>query len=92
MQKEFLNKVKDSEANQEKIRKKVRKKNEKCLKLLEDIKWCPITPNDLSKLDHLTESEILSEVRYLWQTVAPNMRETRLHYLSDQLYVLHYII
>ena len=80
MQKQFLDKVKASEAvaNQEKINKKI-KKTEKCLKLLEQIKGHggPITPNDLNKLENLTESEILNEVRYLRQTVAPNIREKR---------------
>ena len=80
MQKQFLDKVKASEAvaNQEKINKKI-KKTEKCLKLLEQIKGHggPITPNDLNKLENLTESEILNEVRYLRQTVAPNIRDKK---------------
>ena len=80
MQKEFINKVKAAEAlsNQEKIRKKS-KKNAKFLKLLEELKehGGPITPNDLDVLDTLTDLEILSEVRYLRQTVAPNIREKR---------------
>ena len=33
--------------------------------------------NDLNKLDQLSEKELLSEVRYLRQTVAPNIREKR---------------
>ena len=80
MQKQFLDKVKASEslANQERIRKKSRK-NAKCLELLEVVKkhGGPITPNDLNKLEDLTETEILKEVRYLRQTVAPNIREKR---------------
>ena len=80
MQQDFLNKVKAAEslARQAKISKKA-KKNEKCLKLLEEVKdhGGPITPNDIHKLDLLTDSEILTEVRYLRQTVAPNIREKR---------------
>ena len=80
MQKEFLDKVKASEAlaTQEKINKKIRK-TEKCMKLLEEVKrhGGPISPADISKLETFSESEILSEVRYLRQTVAPNIREKR---------------
>ena len=80
MKKEFLEKVKDAEsiANKERIRKK-QKKNEKCLLLLEQVKLHggPISMNDLNKLDQLSEKELLSEVRYLRQTVAPNIREKR---------------
>ena len=80
MQQEFLNKVKASEslANLEKIKKKA-KKNEKCLKTLEEVKkhGGPITPKDLDNLVKLTDSEILYEVKYLRQTVAPHIREKR---------------
>ena len=80
MQKEFLDKVKSAEAlaNQEKIRKKL-KKNEKCLKLLDEVKQHggPVSPNDLHKLDDLSEAEVLKEVRYLRMTIAPNIREKR---------------
>ena len=80
MQKDFLDKVKASEAlaNQEKIRRKLMK-NEKCLKLLEEVKLHggPVSPNDLHKLEGLTEAEVLKEVRYLRQTIAPNIREKR---------------
>ena len=71
-------KAAESLARQAKISKKA-KKNEKCLKLLEEVKdhGGPITPNDIHKLDLLTDSEILTEVRYLRQTVAPNIREKR---------------
>ena len=37
----------------------------------------PISCSDLDKLDSLSEGELLSEVRYLRQTVAPNIREKR---------------
>ena len=80
MQLEFLNKVKAAEslANQEKVKKKA-KKNEKCLQLLEVVKihGGPITPNDLDRLENLTDKQILNEVKYLRQTVAPNIREKR---------------
>ena len=77
---EFLEKVKAAESlsRKEKIRKK-QKKNEKCLLLLEQVKLHggPISMNDLNKLDQLSEKELLSEVRYLRQTLAPNIREKR---------------
>ena len=80
MQKEFMDKVRSSGAlaTQEKIRKKSRK-NEKCMKLLEELKQHggPITPNELDKLENLPYQEILNEVRYLRQTIAPNIREKR---------------
>ena len=62
----------------EKIKKKQRK-NERSLKLLESVKshGGPITSNDVEKLQHLEESQLLNEVRYLRQTVAPNIREKR---------------
>lgn len=76
MQKEFLDKVKSAEAlsNPEKIRKKL-KKNEKCLKHLDEVKQHggPVSPNDLHKLDDLAEAEVLKEVRYLRMTIAPNI-------------------
>ena len=80
MKQEFIEKVKSAEslANKEKIRKK-QLKNEKCLKQLELVKMHggPVTPNEVEKLDTLTGEEILREVRYLRQTVAPNIREKR---------------
>ena len=80
MKREFIDKVKSAEslANKEKIRKK-QLKNEKCLKQLELVKMHggPVTPNEVDKLETLTEEEILREVRYLRQTVAPNIREKR---------------
>ena len=80
MQSDFLDKVKASEAlaNQEKIKKKLRK-NEKCLKLLEEVKehGGPVSPNDLHKLENLAEFEVLKEVRYLRHTIAPNIRKKR---------------
>ena len=65
-------------ANKEKIRKK-QKKNEKCLLMLEQVKLHggPIGMNELDKLEKMTEKELLSEVRYLRQTLAPNIREKR---------------
>ena len=37
----------------------------------------PITTNELEKLDQITEAQLISEVRYLRQTLAPNIREKR---------------
>ena len=80
MKKDFLDKVKASEslANQERIKKKQRK-NVKCLSVLEDVKkhGGPITPDELDKLEALNDKQILSEVKYLRLTVAPNIREKR---------------
>ena len=80
MKQQFLDKVRASEllSNKERIKKKIRT-NEKCLKLLEEVKMHggPITPNDLIKLEKLSEKEVLSEVRYLRQTCAPNIRKKR---------------
>ena len=80
MKNEFLAKVKAAEKMiiSEKIKKKQRK-NERSLKLLESVKshGGPIASNDGEKLQHLEESQLLNEVRYLRQTVAPNIREKR---------------
>ena len=80
MKNEFMNKVKTAEklAGSEKIKKK-QKKNEKTLKLLEVIKTHggPVTSKDLDILESLDDKQILSEVRYLRSTVAPNIREKR---------------
>ena len=80
MKREFMEKVKAAEslANKEKIRKK-QKKNEKCLLMLEQVKLHggPISMNEVDKLEKLNEKELLSEVRYLRQTLAPNIREKR---------------
>ena len=80
MKNEFIEKVKAAEkiATVEK-RKKKQKKTEKCLQLLELIKMHggPITTNELEKLDQITEAQLISEVRYLRQTLAPNIREKR---------------
>ena len=37
----------------------------------------PVSPNELHKLDNLTESEVLQEVIFFRQTIAPNIREKR---------------
>ena len=37
----------------------------------------PVSANDVDKLDKLSEAEVLAEVRYLRQTLAPNIREKR---------------
>ena len=37
----------------------------------------PVSSNNLAELENLTDSEILAEVRYLRQTLAPNIREKR---------------
>ena len=78
MQKEFMDKVKASEAvaSQEKIKRKLRK-NEKCMKLLDEVKkhGGPISPDNLHQLSGFTEGQVLKEVRYLRQTIAPNIRE-----------------
>ena len=80
MRKEFMAKVKAAESlsSNEKIKKK-QKKNEKCLKLLEVVKihGGPITPNEVDKLNDMTDVQLLDEIRYLRQTVAPNIREKR---------------
>ena len=80
MQEEFLKKVKAAEtlARAAKIQQKV-KKNEKCLLLLDEVKMHggPVSSNSIDELENLTDSEILAEVRYLRQTLAPNIREKR---------------
>ena len=77
---EFLTKVEGMKqmALEEKKKKKV-KKNERALKLLQECKahGGPITVDDISKLEELNESQLLSEVRYLRVTVSPNIREKR---------------
>ena len=77
MQKEFMDKVKASEAvaSQEKIKRKLRK-NEKCMKLLDEVKKHE-GPDNLHQLSGFTEGQVLKEVRYLRQTIAPNIREKR---------------
>ena len=37
----------------------------------------PITPNEVDKLNDMTDVQLLNEIRYLRQTVAPNIREKR---------------
>ena len=37
----------------------------------------PVSSNNLAELENLTDSEILAEVRYLRQTLAPNIRDKR---------------
>ena len=80
LQREFMEKVKASEAvaNQEKIRRKLRK-NEKCMKLLDEVKkhGGPISPDNLDQLEVYSEAEVLKEIKYLRQTIAPNIREKR---------------
>jgi hypothetical protein len=63
-------------ANKENIRKK-QKKNENCLLHLKQVKinGGPINMNDLNKPDQLTKRQLLSEIRNLKQTPAPNIRE-----------------
>ena len=80
MQEEFLKKVRAAEslARIHKIKQKI-KKNEKCLLLLDQVKLHggPVSANDVDKLDNLSEADVLAEVRYLRQTLAPNIREKR---------------
>ena len=80
MKNKFMDKVKAAEglANKERVRKK-QLKNEKCLKLLDDVKQHggPLTPADVDKLKGLTDAQVLMEIKYLRQTVAPNIREKR---------------
>lgn len=80
MKKEFIEKVKAAEnlASKEKIRRK-QKKTERCFKLLEQVKLHggPISHADLDIIDKLTDEQLLSEIRYLRHTIAPNIREKR---------------
>ena len=73
MKNKFMDKVKAAEglANKERVRKK-QLKNEKCLKLLDDVKQHggPLTPSDVDKLKGLTDAQVLIEIKYLHQTVA----------------------
>ena len=49
------------------------------MKLLEVVKMHsgPIAPNEVDKLNDMTDVQLLDEIRYLRQTVAPNIREKR---------------
>ena len=80
MKNKFMDQVKAAEdiANKERVRKK-QLKNEKYLKLLIEVKkhGGPLTPNDIDKLGGLTDTEVLTQVKYLHQTVAPIIREKR---------------
>ena len=80
MKNKFMDKVKAAEglANKERVRK-IQLKKEKCLKLLDDVKQHggPLTPTDVDKLKGLTDAQVLMEIKYLRQTVAPNIREKR---------------
>ena len=59
--------------------KKKKAKRAKAMKHLEEIKsWRgPVSETSLESLDSLNEKQLLSEVRYLRATVAPNIREKR---------------
>jgi len=37
----------------------------------------PITPNSIQMMTKLTENQLLSEIAYLWVTVAPDIRQKR---------------
>ena len=77
---EFLKKVEGTKAMAAESRKiKKMKKNERSLKLLEDCKkhGGPVRLNNISKLDELSEKELVLEVSYLRTTIAPNIRQKR---------------
>ena len=64
------------------LRKKEQLKKRKGEKLLEILGKCkchggPITPDEISILDKLSEKELLLEISYLRLTVAPNIRQRR---------------
>ena len=52
---------------------------EKAYQLLDQCKvhGGQISPDNLDNLDNLTEKQLILEIRYLWITVAPNIRERR---------------
>ena len=78
MQKEWIEKVNSAKclALVAKESKK-KKKNERSLKLLEQCKEHngPVTRNTADLLDSLTDRQLVTEVRYLRVTIAPNIRE-----------------
>ena len=78
MQKEWIEKVSDAKslALVGKEAKK-KKKNERSLKLLEKCKEHngPVTHSTTSMLDRLSAEQLVTEVRYLRVTIAPNIRE-----------------
>ena len=78
MQNEWIEKVSDAKclALIGKESKK-KKKNQRSLKLLEKCKEHngPVTQGTTSMLDRLTDAQLVTEVRYLRVTIAPNIRE-----------------
>ena len=65
-----------------------RKKNKKCLTLLENCKvnGDPVTLNNTDMLVNLSSQELLLEVAYLRQTVAPDIHQRRRVKLEDDRY------
>ena len=78
MQKEWIEKVADAKclalAGKE---SKKKKRNERSLKLLDKCKEQngPVTMNTTELLDVLSDDQLVTEVRYLRVTIAPNIRE-----------------
>ena len=78
MQKEWIEKVSDAKclalAGKE---TKKKKKNERSLKLLEKCKQHsgPVTQSTAEMLDDLSDGQLVTEVRYMRVTIAPNIRE-----------------
>ena len=77
---DFLKKVEGMKEMAAESRKaKKMKKNERTLMLLDGCKdhGGPVTMKNVSKLDELSEKQLIMEVCYLRSTIAPNIRQKR---------------